>query len=135
MFDIEESQRDITPFGILGRVRALRIVGVLAAVAAVPGASTAAIQQPLLRIADATPVTIQGRHFHAGERVRVVLRAESTYLRTVRTNESGSFVVRFGAVYAELCTALQLRATGASGAVATLTRKRPPSCAALDPVP
>jgi hypothetical protein len=87
-----------------------------------------------LRIVDLTPVTVQGVRFHANERVRVVLNADKRFVRTVVARRNGSFIARF-TLYAELCSAFNLRATGGSGTVAATTRKRPPQCAALDPVP
>jgi hypothetical protein len=87
-----------------------------------------------MRIVDLTPVTVQGLQFRAGERVRVVLNADRRYVRLVRAGRGGSFATRF-AVYADACSAFNLRATGASGAVAVAKRKPPPGCAALDPVP
>ena len=66
--------------------------------------------------------------------MRVVLNADRRYVRTIRAGRGGSFATRF-AVYAAECTAFNLRATGASGTVAVVTRKAPPGCAALDPVP
>jgi hypothetical protein len=95
------------------------------------GAGTAPAK---MRIVDLTPVTVQGLRFRAGERVRVVLNANRRYVRIARAGRGGSFATRF-AVYADACAAFNLRATGASGAVAVVTRKPPPSCAALDPVP
>lgn len=97
-------------------------------------ASAAGTAPARVRIVDLEPVTVQGLQFGAGERVRVVMNANRRYVRMVRATRGGSFVARF-AVYAESCTAFNLRATGASGAVAVVTRKRPPQCAALDPVP
>jgi hypothetical protein len=87
-----------------------------------------------VRIVDLTPVTVQGLRFASGERVRVVLNANRRQVRTVRAGRGGLFSARF-AFYADACTAFNLRAMGASGAVAVVTRKLPPSCAALDPVP
>jgi hypothetical protein len=108
---------------------------VLATAVGVGAAQAARVDAPKLRVTDLTPVTVQGLRFRPGERVRVVLRADGSYVRSVRAGRNGSFLARFGAVYAELCTAFQLRATRQSGAVVVATRKPPPSCAALDPVP
>jgi hypothetical protein len=109
----------------------LALIVALSVGAVASGAGTAPAK---MRIVDLTPVTVQGLRFRAGERVRVVLNADRRYVRTVRAGRGGSFATRF-AVYADACTAFNLRATGASGAVAVATRKPPPSCAALDPVP
>jgi hypothetical protein len=109
----------------------LVLVAALSVSAIAPAAGTAPAR---IRVVDLTPVTIQGLRFRAGERVRVVLNADRRYVRTVRAGRGGSFSARF-AVYADMCTAFNLRATGASGAVAVVTRTRPPQCAALDPVP
>nr|HET7855530.1 hypothetical protein [Gaiellaceae bacterium] len=87
-----------------------------------------------VRIVDLEPVTAQGLRFGAGERVRIMLNADRRYVRTVRAGRGGSFSARF-AFYADACAAFNLRATGASGAVALVTRKLPAQCAALDPVP
>ena len=116
-------------------MRTLGIAVAVAATLAAGAAEAAGTSGAKLRIVDLTPVTVQGARFRAGERVRVVLRADRSHVRIVRAGRAGTFFARFGGVYAELCMALQLRATGASGAVAVATRKPPPSCAALDPVP
>ena len=107
---------------------------VLVAALSVALASSAATPNAKLRVVDLTPVTVHGLGFRAGARVRVVLRGESRHVRNVRAGRNGSFVARFGAVYAELCSAFQLRATAGSRAVAVATRKPPRHCAALDPV-
>jgi hypothetical protein len=107
------------------------LVAALSVGAVSSGAGTAPAK---MRIVDLTPVTVQGLRFRAGERVRVVLNANRRYVRVARAGRGGSFATRF-AVYADACAAFNLRATGASGAVAVVTRKPPPSCAALDPVP
>lgn len=123
-------------FGILGAVRVAGTVFVLAAALSVGAAAPAArTYSPMLRVIDLTPVTVKGLRFKPGERVRVVLSADGRHVRSVRATRNGSFVARFAAVYAELCTAFQLRATGSSGAVAFAVRKPPLQCAALDPVP
>jgi hypothetical protein len=116
-------------------VRAFAATLALAATLTAAAGSSAAPSTAKLRIVDLAPVTVEGLGFRPGERVRVVLRADGNYVRTVRAVRSGRFLARFGAVYAELCTAFQLRATRPSGAVVIATRKPPPSCAALDPVP
>jgi hypothetical protein len=109
----------------------LALVAALTLSTIAPAAGTAPAR---LRVVDLTPVTVQGLRFRARERVRVVLDADRRHVRPVRASRSGSFVAKF-AVYADLCTAFNLRATGASGTVAVVTRKRPLQCAALDPVP
>jgi hypothetical protein len=109
---------------------------VLGAVLTIGAIASAAETAPAkMRIVDITPVKVQGLHFRAGERVRVVLNADGRrHVRIVRAERGGSFATRF-AVYAEACAVFNLRATGTSGTVAIATRKPPPSCAALDPVP
>jgi hypothetical protein len=109
----------------------LALIAALSVGAISAGAGTAPAK---VRIVDLTPVTVQGLRFRAGERVRVVLNADRRYVRMVRAGRGGSFATRF-ALYADACTAFNLRATAASGAVALATRKTPPGCAALDPVP
>lgn len=115
--------------GVRGAAVILTLVAALSVSAIAPAAGTAPAR---LRVVDLSPVTVQGLRFRAGERVRVVLNADRRYARTVRASRSGSFIANF-ALYAELCTAFNLRATGASGTVAAVTRKRPLQCAALDP--
>jgi hypothetical protein len=117
--------------GVRPTATVLALIAALSAGAIADAAGTAPAR---IRIVDSTPVTVQGLHFRAGERVRVVLKADRRYVRTVRAGRGGSFATRF-AVYAEACTAFNLRATGASGAVAVATKKPAPQCAALDPVP
>lgn len=116
-------------------MRTAGTIVVLTAALGVASAAPAGTTGAKLRVVDLTPVTVQGFGFRAGDWVRVVLTANGSHVRTVRASRNGSFVARFGAVYAELCTAFQLRATGASGAVAVARRKPPLQCAALDPVP
>ena len=103
----------------------------LAAALAAGAAPAETTRTATLRIVDRTPVTVRGAGFRAGERVSVVLRAKRRYVRTVRAGAGGSFVMRF-ALYADLCTAFNLRAAGNSGAVAYIARKLPPQCAPLD---
>jgi hypothetical protein len=117
----------------------VRTVATLLAVAATAvgvgvGSPAAGTRTPTLRIVGLAPVTVQGLRFGANERVRVVLTAERRSVRYTRASRSGAFVVRF-ALQAKACTAFNLRATGASGAGAAVTRKLPRQCAALDPTP
>lgn len=122
-----------------GNTPAMRLrllVAALAAALTVGGTSAAAgAPAPRLRVLDLTPVTVHGLGFRPGERVRVVLASDGRQTRTLRAGNSGSFVIRFGTLYAQLCTAFHLQATGSSGSVAVVARKRPPSCVALDPAP
>jgi hypothetical protein len=112
-------------------VLASLVLAVTMAVAVVP--SAAGTRTAKLRVIDLTPVTVKGLRFHAGERVRVALYANGRQVRRIRATRSGSFVVRF-TFLADYCTAFNLRAVGASGAVAVAARKRPPECAPLDPI-
>lgn len=116
-------------------VRSLGVAAVVVSALIATGVSAARTERAALRVVDLTPVMVRGTGFRANERVRLVLRANGTHARALRASRDGSFQARFGAVYAELCTGLQLRATGASGVFAVVTRKPPPSCAALDPAP
>ena len=109
----------------------LALAAALVVGAGTPAAST---QTAKLRIVDLRPVTVQGLRFRPNERVRVVLNADRRIVRRVSAGRNGSFILRF-AYEADACTAFNLRASGASGAVAAVTRKRPAQCAALDPIP
>jgi hypothetical protein len=116
-------------------VRALGIALLIAVALGTAAAPGAEVQSAKLQIVGLTPIAVSGARFRPGERVRVVLTADGTYVRTVRANRGGTFVARFGAVYADLCMRFQLRALGASGSRAVAARKTPPSCAAPDPIP
>jgi len=113
---------------------ALAFLVIAAALTALEAAPATGAPEAKLRIVDLSPVSVQGLGFRPRERVRVVLYADGKQVRTVRANRSGTFAAKF-AFFAELCTAFNLRATGASGLVAVAAKKQPRQCAALDPVP
>jgi hypothetical protein len=116
-------------------VRVALVAALLVAVVSSTSVSAAGTRAPALRVVDLTPITVRGTGFRPGERVRLVLTADSRHVRTVLAGGAGGFIARFGAVYEDYCARFQLRATGSSGAVAVTVRKPPLSCAAPDPVP
>lgn len=61
--------------------------------AAVAGHATSGAARPTLALVKSAPVTVQGRHFKARERVRVTFSAGGAKtIRNVRAGSTGSFV-------------------------------------------
>jgi hypothetical protein len=109
-------------------MRALAALAILVA-AGVPAVSTNAAlrpssQRPVLSIALRDPVTIVGRGFRAGERVRVTLPQQG--VRVVRAGSRGGFVVSF-AVGVHRCDLVRVVAVG-SGPRAVLKVLPSPAC-------
>jgi hypothetical protein len=78
-------------------MRTATLAAVLAALALVPVANATPSALPTLRFLDLSPVKVSGKHFVAGEQVRVTLRAgTATRVRTVRASSAGAFTVGFG---------------------------------------
>jgi hypothetical protein len=74
----------------------------------------------LLRLTDAQPLELSGRHFRVAERVRVTVAiGETRRSRLVRTGRSGSFVTTFSELSADRCSGLSAVAVGGLGSRAT----------------
>ena len=106
---------------------------VLAAVALLPGRATArdaagrAIP-PSLRILRMNPLTAQGAHFKARERVTVRLAGGSRGAARITASAVGTFTVRFAKVTVTRCTSYSVRATGSRGSLALYTAKPGAGC-------
>lgn len=89
--------------------------------AAVRGTTHAS--KPSLRVTRVTPLTVQGRHFRASERVRV-----TTGSRTVRTtaNGNGTFVITIPG--ADRCNTQRVLAKGSAGSYAIVKLLPAPAC-------
>jgi hypothetical protein len=81
--------------------------------------SGAAATRPTLRVVDRTPVVIRGAGFEPGERVTVVLAAQSRWSKRVTATSSGTFVVRFKVVLGR-CSRYSIQAFGSTGSRARL---------------
>jgi hypothetical protein len=100
----------------------------VAAVAAAPPDRTSA--QPALRLVDRAPVTVQGRHFRALERVKVTLYKETAAVRTRRAKASraGVFTAALPEVRIDRCDTIMIRAVGSGGSLAQLKLLPRPAC-------
>jgi hypothetical protein len=82
-----------------------------------------------LRLLSSKPLVVQGKGFHAGERVRVTLAANSdTIRRRTTASRAGLFRTDFGSVSFGRCGGFSVRASGALGSVAVLKRPPLPGC-------
>ena len=88
--------------------------------------------KPQLRISDATPFTLVGTGFRAGETVRVTVRANTGGgSARDRAGTSGRIVVRFPRLKLGRCPVYLIVANGNEGSTATL-RSLPRPCG-IDP--
>jgi hypothetical protein len=90
---------------------------------AVGGSESATGSKPSLELVSSAPLTVRGRGFRAGERVRVFAGGAS---RQVRASSRGSFVLTLGS--GDRCNVVRVRAVSASGAVAVLKVLASPQC-------
>jgi hypothetical protein len=107
--------------------RALLIAAGVAATALILGFtafSRSTHSKPSLRITRATPLTVQGRHFHGSELVRL-----TTGSRLVRAQASGNgfFVVTIPG--ADRCNTTRVVARGSAGSYAIVKLLPAPMCA------
>ena len=96
---------------VLVSAAGLALVLVSAASAAAPSAAN-------LRIVDRDPLTFKGRHFEAGERVRLVVTLKrTTRMHKLRASASGTFMTAFAGLAWERCGGgnLTVKATGSRG--------------------
>jgi hypothetical protein len=115
---------------------AMAVVLAAAAVVSVGFADGEATAKPQLRIAAATPFTVVGTGFHAGETVRVIVRGESgSASARDDANAAGRIVVRFRRLALKLgrCPEYAIVARGDEGSTAAL-RSLPRACG-IDPGP
>ena len=107
----------------------MRSVTLIAAcAAALAGGTTAQAQaSPMLRVVDTTPFVVVGSGFQAAEGVSVTaMTTLGPQIVRVRATTSGTFRARFP-ISARLCVRpFAIRARGAAGSVATVTRRVPP---------
>jgi hypothetical protein len=68
---------------------------------------------------------VTGRHFHARERVRVVLNVARQRVRHARASRRGTFTVTYRGVPAGPCDGYAVVATGSGGSRAMLARMHP----------
>jgi hypothetical protein len=81
--------------------------------------------RPSLRLVDRTPFIVGGRHFKAGERVKVVFSSRESRSLKVTANEEGSFTANFGEVRVERCYGFTVQAIGLLGSRAFLKLPAP----------
>ena len=106
--------------------RALLIAAGVAGIALILGFTAfgrSTHSKPSLRITRATPLTVQGRHFHGSELVRL-----TTGSRLARTsaNGSGFFVITIPG--ADLCNTTRVVARGTAGSYALVKLLPAPMC-------
>jgi hypothetical protein len=76
-----------------------------------------------LQVVKRAPLTLKGRSFQPGERVRVAAGAQT---RSARANQSGTFVVTLGGP--DRCSTTRVLATGSKGSSATVKILASPAC-------
>ena len=107
------------------------MIAVLGMQLAAAPAAAAPAAVPSLRIADTSPLVVQGRHFRAGERVRVTLVAPALELRLPRrvtASPTGRFTVRFDRPRPGPCLGFTVTAVGSGGSRAVVKRPPLPAC-------
>jgi hypothetical protein len=89
--------------------------------------------QPVLRLADRSPVTVTGRGFQPGESVRLRLASEAQlWTRRAAAGTTGSFRATF-TVSLGRCRSLSVQAFGSEGSRARLFLRAPsPDCSPSD---
>ena len=101
----------------------------LLAIGAACVGNAAAQASPAVSVTSMHPVTVVGRGFLAGERVRVVLYTKRIAARTVVASRTGRFVVRYPIALGD-CTGVRVVAKGNRGSRASyaiaLTCESPP---------
>ena len=95
--------------------------------------STAGEPAPSLRVLDRSPLVLRGSGFSGGERVRVTVSgSDDTRSLAVRASARGTFTARFRSGLGDRCSALLVRALGASGRSAALKLPQPHCPPALE---
>ncbi|MEP6893826.1 MAG: hypothetical protein ABI927_08615 [Gaiellaceae bacterium] len=110
----------------------MRMIGILAAALAIGvagiGDAAGSAAKANLRLTDRQPLSVQGRYFLSGERVRLRVSGEVSASRIVRANAAGSFTVRFGDITVDRCNVIRVVAVGGRGSQATLKMLPAPAC-------
>jgi hypothetical protein len=109
--------------------RALLIAAGVAAVALVLGIaaftrSSARAAKPSLRITGKAPLTVQGRHFHPSEQIRL---SSGVHRAGARANGVGTFVITIPG--GTRCDTLRVVARGSAGSYAVVKLLPAPACA------
>jgi hypothetical protein len=102
--------------------RALVIGAVCLAVSATASASA---PRPVLSAKGSHTLTVTGRHFKAGETVRVVLNIAQRKVKHARASGRGTFSVTYHDVPLGPCDGYAIIAVGDGGSRAMLARMRP----------
>lgn len=108
--------------------RSLLPFTVLAAVALAAPSAGAVAGRPRVDVSDLTPFTVEGRGFHAHERVVVNVSAPRRTTKTVVASSRGAFGVRFATVEVGACPSYAVTAVGDKGSRAS-TKARAVDCA------
>jgi hypothetical protein len=101
------------------------------AIAAPAAAGARPTKTPTLRLLERQPVTVRGRSFRGGERVKVRLHVSTTETnrsRSVTAARTGTFTVAFTRVGVGKCTAFSVVAIGSEGSSARLKVLPLPGC-------
>jgi hypothetical protein len=88
---------------------------------------------PTLSILDRQPLELRGRGFYSGELVRVTVRTDAVFARSVRARASGAFTVTFAAVDVPRCGGVFATARGRAGSFARLKIPLPACLPATQP--
>jgi hypothetical protein len=104
----------------------LRRALVIAAASLALSGTAAAASHPTLSAKGRHTLTVTGRHFHPGERIRVVLDpARHDPVKHARASGQGTFTVTYRDVPIGPCDGYSISATGSEGSRAMLARMRP----------
>lgn len=116
----------------------LAVIIAAVGVAAVSAATHHRRMHPRISVLSTNPITIHGRDFRHGARVRVTLDvlsartgADRQMIHRVRANRHGAFTTSF-AISTDRCSSYTVKASGAHGAPVTV-RGPKPQCAPLGP--
>jgi hypothetical protein len=96
-----------------------------AACLALSATASAAAPRPTITAKGRHTLTVSGRHFQAGERVRVVLNIARPRFKHAQASSRGTFSVTYRNVPAGPCDGFAVIAVGDGGSRATLARMHP----------
>jgi hypothetical protein len=96
-----------------------------AACLALSATASAAAPHPVLSAKGRQTLAVSGRHFRAGEKVRVVLNIARSRVRHATASGRGTFRVTFWNVPVGPCDGYAIIATGDGGSRAMLSRMHP----------
>jgi hypothetical protein len=105
------------------------IAATLAAALLIAATGSFAKQRPALALHFKASVVVDGSHFKAHERVKVM--ASSGGSATIRASSSGAFSVTLHGAPVDRCSGLVVRARGSAGSVAMIRRPPLPACAPM----